>query len=53
MFQGTIDILTGLESVSDTVGHIAIDCSKLWFAGKDAFYVLQSVKGVSNAHAFL
>jgi hypothetical protein len=50
MYQAA-DILTGLERGYNTVGRVVMDPSKPWSASNDAFYVLLSIKGVTNSHA--
>lgn len=53
LIQDTTDILTGLERGYNTIGRIILDSSRPWSASNDAFYVIISIKGISNAHAFL
>lgn len=50
---GRGEILTRLEKGYNTFGKILIEPNKPWSAANNAFYVIISVRGVSNPHAFL
>lgn len=50
---GQGEILRRLEKGYNTFGKIVMDQNVGWSAGNNAFYVIISVRGVSNPHAFL
>lgn len=51
LYQG--EILTRLERGYNTHGRIVMDQSAPWSASNNPFYVIISVKGISNPHAVL
>ena len=47
------DILDGLERGYNTVGRVVMDHSEPWAAQNNSFYVIISIRGITNGHATL